>query len=92
MLKGPGQALFGAHFVACGIGTWPRRITKKGAATQQPQPRLSAQVNWQLGASHPPLAKPPASDARNQSGKPSTRLAMILSCTSLVPPAMVKDF
>ena len=54
MLKGPGQALFGAHFVAYGIGTWPRRITKKGAATQQPQPRLSAQVNWQLGASHPP--------------------------------------
>ena len=91
MLKGPGQALFGAYFVAYGIGTWPRRITKKGAATQQPQPRLSAQVNWQLGASHPSKA-PPASDARNQSGKPSTRLAMILSCTSLVPPAMVKDF
>ena len=91
MLKGPGQTLFGAHFVACGIGTWPRRINKESAATQQPQPRLSAQVNWQLGASHPPLA-PPASDARNQSGKPSTRLAMILSCTSLVPPAMVKDF
>ena len=91
MLKGPGQALFGTYFVAYGIGTWPRRITKKGAATQQPQPRLSAQVNWQLGASHPSLA-PPASDARNQSGKPSTRLAMILSCTSLVPPAMVKDF
>ena len=91
MLKGPGQALFGAYFVAYGIGTWPRRITKKGAATQQPQPRLSAQVNWQLGASHPP-PKPPASDARNQSGKPNTRLAMILSCTSLVPPAIVKDF
>ena len=91
MLKGPGQALFGAHFVACGIGTWPRRINKGSAATQQPQPRLSAQVNWQLGASHPSLA-PPGSDARNQSGKPSTRLAMILSCTSLVPPAMVKDF
>ena len=91
MLKGHRQALFGAHFVACGIGTWPRRINKESAATQQPQPRLSAQVNWQLGASHPPLA-PPASDARNQSGKPSTRLAMILSCTSLVPPAMVKDF
>ena len=91
MLNGPRQALFGAHFVACGIGTWPRRINKESAATQQPQPRLSAQVNWQLGASHPSLA-PPASDARNQSGKPSTRLAMILSCTSLVPPAMVKDF
>lgn len=91
MLKGPRQALFGAHFVACGIGTRPRRINKESAATQQPQPRLSAQVNWQLGASHPSLA-PPASDARNQSGKPSTRLAMILSCTSLVPPAMVKDF
>ena len=56
MLKGPGQALFGAHFVAYGIGTWARCITKKGAATQQPQPRLSAQVNWQLGASHPSLA------------------------------------
>ena len=91
MLKGPRQALFGAHFVACGIETWPRRINKESAATQQPQPRLSAQVNWQLGASHPPLA-PPASDARNQSGKPNTRLAMILSCTSLVPPAIVKDF
>ena len=91
MLKGPRQALFGAHFVACGIGTWPQRINKESAATQQPQPRLSAQVNWQLGASHPSQA-PPASDARNQSGKPSTRLAMILSCTSLVPPAMVKDF
>lgn len=91
MLMGPGQALFGAHFVVCGIGTWARCITKKGAAAQQPQPRLSAQVNWQLGASHPSLT-PLASDARNQSGKPSTRLAMILSCTSLVPPAMVKDF
>ena len=91
MLKGPRQALFGAHFVACGIGTWPRRINKESAAVHQPQPRLSAQVNWQPAASHPPLA-PPASDARNQSGKPSTRLAMILSCTSLVPPAMVKDF
>ena len=56
MLKGPRQALFGAHFVACGIGTWPRRINKESAATQQPQPRLSAQVNWQLGASHPSLA------------------------------------
>ena len=30
MLKGHGQALFGAYFVAYGIGTWPRRITKKG--------------------------------------------------------------